>query len=62
MSGPEFFQTIMGKRFFESTVPELVRQIGRLADGVERLNANLESQAAASPAAHAEASPTTQDG
>ncbi len=31
----EFFQTRMGQRFYERTVPDLVRQL-------ERLNANLE--------------------
>lgn len=32
MSGPEFFQTGMGKTFFEGTVPRLYRAIDRLAD------------------------------
>jgi hypothetical protein len=36
MSGPEFFQTPMGKRFYEHTLPELVKQLGRLADLGER--------------------------
>ena len=30
MAGPEFFQTLMGKRFFESTMP-------RIADALEAL-------------------------
>lgn len=33
--GPQFFQTIMGRTFYEGTVPALVRQL-------EKLNANLE--------------------
>ena len=33
----EFHETRMGVRFYESTLPELVRQIERLADAVERL-------------------------
>ncbi len=37
MSGPEFFQTGMGKRFYEHTVPELVRQLTRLNDVLEAL-------------------------
>lgn len=34
-NGPDFFQTVMGKRFYEHTMPALVRQL-------ERLNTNLE--------------------
>lgn len=37
MSGVEFFQTVMGKRFYEGTMPALVKQL-------ERLNDNLENQ------------------
>jgi hypothetical protein len=36
MSGPEFWQTPMGKKFYDYTLPELVRQLGRLADLGER--------------------------
>jgi len=32
MSDVQFFQTRMGKQFFEVTMPELVRQITRLND------------------------------
>lgn len=35
MSGPEFFQTPMGRRFYESTMP-------RIADGIEKLLKVLE--------------------
>lgn len=37
MSGPEFFQTRMGVRFFEHTIPELVKQLTRLNDVLESL-------------------------
>jgi hypothetical protein len=37
MSGPEFWQTPMGKRFYEHTLPELVKQLGRLTDLGERV-------------------------
>ncbi|CAM4543445.1 hypothetical protein [Myxococcus xanthus] len=37
MSGPAFFQTYMGQRFYETTMPQLVRQLGRLNDNLERL-------------------------
>ena len=36
MSAPEFFQTRMGQRFYEATMP-------KIADQLERLNANLEA-------------------
>ncbi len=37
MSEPKFFQTRMGHRFYEHTVPELVRQITKLNELLERL-------------------------
>jgi hypothetical protein len=42
MSGPEFFQTKMGRIFFEGTMPELVRQL-------KQLNANMEELYADNP-------------
>jgi hypothetical protein len=42
MSGIPFHQTPMGNVFFTKTAPQAVREIGRLADGIERLNALLE--------------------
>ncbi len=33
--GPKFFETIMGRKFFEGTIPKILLQ-------VERLNTNLE--------------------
>jgi hypothetical protein len=40
VSGPQFFETRMGRQYFEVTLPELVRQISRLNDllalGVEQ--------------------------
>jgi len=40
-NGPEFFQTMMGSRFFEHTMPRLVTQVGRLADQLEQLQPHL---------------------
>ena len=37
MSEPKFFQTRMGQRFYEHTMPELVRQLERLNEVLERL-------------------------
>jgi hypothetical protein len=61
MSGPQFFQTQMGKTFFEGTLPELVRQLKRIGDGLERLNKNLESQAGTHLNAPEGTGETTQD-
>ncbi|MGH7293700.1 MAG: hypothetical protein ACRELB_02150 [Polyangiaceae bacterium] len=35
--GPSFWQTPMGRRFFEHTLPELIRQMARLSDAIEAL-------------------------
>ena len=37
MTETPFFKTRMGQTYYERTVPELVKQIARLADAVERL-------------------------
>ncbi len=37
MNDTPFFKTRMGHRFFEHTMPELVRQITRLNELLERL-------------------------
>jgi hypothetical protein len=42
MSGIPFHQTPMGNVFFTKTAPQAARELGRLADGIERLNALLE--------------------
>jgi hypothetical protein len=47
MSGIPFHQTPMGHAFITKTAPQAVREIGRLADGIERLNALLEQLLAA---------------
>jgi len=42
VSGPSFFQTHMGHRFVEGTVPQLVRELQRLNSNLERLVATAE--------------------
>lgn len=42
MSGPSFFQTYMGQRFYESTMPQFVRELTRLNVNLERLVAVAE--------------------
>ena len=38
MSGPEFFQTMMGKRYYESTLPAHTKAMNRLASAIEEQN------------------------
>jgi hypothetical protein len=42
VSGPEFLQTRMGVRHYEHTMPELVRQLTRLNDLIERFVRQVE--------------------
>ena len=44
MSEPKFFQTRMGQRFYEHTMPELVRQVTTLNELLERLVAAQEQR------------------
>ena len=39
----DFFKTRMGQRYYERTLPELVEQISRLNDLLERLVRHLEA-------------------
>ena len=41
----EFFRTQMGHRFYESTMPSLVRELARLNTNLERLVAVVEKGA-----------------
>lgn len=38
-NGPEFFQTVMGQRFYEGTVPKIARSLERLTMALEEHNA-----------------------
>lgn len=46
MSDIDFHRTIMGRRYYESTLPELVKQVARLADVLERIVERLPDPAA----------------
>ena len=37
MSGPSFFQTIMGRQFYDGTMPKMVKAAERIATGLERI-------------------------
>ena len=41
MSGPSFWQTIMGRKTIEVDVPALVKNLGRIADALETIAARL---------------------
>ena len=38
MSGPSFFQTIMGRAYYEGTLPRIARALERIADALEAQN------------------------
>ncbi len=42
MSGPQFFQTRMGKQYYEATLPNLVKQLAQLNKLLGRLVDRLE--------------------
>jgi hypothetical protein len=35
MTGPQFFQTGYGRRFFDAQLPQLIKNLGRIADALE---------------------------
>jgi hypothetical protein len=45
----QFFETRMGQKFFESTMPDLVRQLTRLNDLLERIAAKIEGHTYTTP-------------
>ena len=47
MSETPFYRTQMGQRFYEHTVPELAKNLGRVADLLERVVVALERSAEA---------------
>ena len=42
MTEVPFYQTRAGRTIYEKTLPELVKEIRRLADAVERLNERMD--------------------
>ncbi len=44
MAGVEFFQTRMGARFYEGTMPKIAEQLERLNENLEALLAELRNQ------------------
>ena len=44
MSGIEFYQTVQGKRFFEGTLPNLVKNISEMNESLKEQNALLKEQ------------------
>ena len=59
MSDIEFFRTVMGQRFYEGTMPSLVRELVRLNANLARLNDALEHRDA--PAEGAAPVPAAQE-
>ncbi len=44
MSGPEFFQTPIGRKFFQGDVPKMIRLMERIAIALENLVGDLEEE------------------
>ena len=42
MSEPQFFQTRMGRTYYEHTLPEIVRQLARMNELLQRMVKELE--------------------
>lgn len=40
-NGPQFFQTAMGRTFFDYTMPTLVKELKRLNDNIEALSTQM---------------------
>ena len=38
MSGPSFFQTLMGRSYYEGTLPRIARALERIAEALEAQN------------------------
>lgn len=36
-----FHETVLGRRFFESQLPKLIKELGRIADALEKQNEPL---------------------
>jgi hypothetical protein len=62
VSGPAFFQTRMGMRHFEHTMPELVRQLTLLNDLIERVVRQVELDRELAGPAVARPSPSNEEG
>lgn len=37
MAGPEFFQTVLGRRFYDGDVPRIVKALERIAVALEKI-------------------------
>lgn len=44
MNEPQFFQTRIGRTYYEKTIPEIARQLIRLNDLLQRLVESVERQ------------------
>lgn len=49
MTGPQFFQTFMGRKFYEADVPAVVQAIRENTAAINRVAAALEKLAATQP-------------
>ena len=40
----EFYQTVMGKQFYQGTLPSIAKELSRIADALEKANALKERE------------------
>ena len=43
--GPQFFETMIGKKFLEQTAPQIAKNLGRIADALEKDDHKCDAQA-----------------
>jgi hypothetical protein len=60
MSGPQFFETLMGRRWYEATAPKIADQLERLNGNLEMLVTELRLQREARATKEAAPQPTDQ--
>ena len=59
---PEFFQTAMGRTFYDHTLPTIARELARLNDALERIAAAMEKQSASQGAGEQQRNQEVDDG
>lgn len=43
MAGPESFQTLMGRKFYDGTLPRIATALERIADALEHYNGRIDT-------------------
>ena len=59
---PEFFQTAMGRTFYDHTMPSIARELARLNGLLERIAAAMEKQDTSQSAGEQQSNQEVDDG